>query len=146
MPVFLTVDDLEAFYPGMDPDRAQAMIDDATALALLAAPCLGDPDTVLTPEQLAAIKAVLRAAILRWHDTGSGVVSTQTAGPFGQVVDTRQPRRGMFWPSEISDLQRFCADGTAGAAFQIDTMPNSAYWSGRWMGPDLWVPYWPPVN
>ena len=125
MAEFLIVADLQKFNAGIDPVKAQEMIDDATALAVLAAPCIDDPETPLTTAKLNAVRAILRGAILRWEDAGSGAVSQQTAGPFGQMIDTRQPRRNMFWPSEITDLQKLCSAGTGGA-FQIDTLPADA--------------------
>lgn len=114
--------DLEPFAT-IDPVKAQAMIADALAMAVLAAPCLDDPED-LDEQQAAAAKAVLRAAILRWHETGTGAFSQQSAGPFSATVDTRQTRRGMFWPTELAQLQDICATGqdpsSSGDAFMID--------------------------
>jgi len=109
MAIFLTVNDLLVFSPDMDPVKAQQMIDDATALAVLAAPCVAAAGFM----NLAAMKAILRGAILRWEDAGAGVISSQTTGPFGQTLDTRQARKGMFWPSEIVQLQSLCASGSS---------------------------------
>jgi len=114
--VFLIVDDLLSFSPGIDPLKAQSMIDDASALAVLAAPCLGVVPSTLTVANLAALKALLRGAILRWDDSGSGALSAQTAGAFSQTLDTRQVRRGMFWPGEIAQLRDICG-GTSSGAF-----------------------------
>jgi len=114
---FLETDDLAPF-AAIDDDKAADMIADAEALAGISAPCLRDPSS-LEDWQTAAVKAVLRAAVLRWADSGNGAVSSQSVGPFAQTIDTRQPRRTMFWPSEISALQRICK-GTGGA-FSIDT-------------------------
>lgn len=108
MAVFLVVDDLLAFSPDMDPVKAQGMIDDATAMALLAAPCITD-DAFANAD---AVKAILRRAVLRWNDSGSGALASQTAGPFGQTLDTRQPQRGMFFPSELQQLSSLCVSGS----------------------------------
>lgn len=116
---FLVAADLAAFAE-IDVAKAAAMIDDATATAVLAAPCLSN-ETTLTPAQIAAVKAVLRGAVLRWNDAGSGVLTQQGAGPFQQSIDTRQARRGMFWPSEISQLQAICKGEETSGAFAIDT-------------------------
>ena len=121
MAVLLTTADLAPFAT-IDPAKAQAMIDDAIATATISAPCMGDPDT-LTSTQLAAAKAVLRGAVLRWNEAGSGAISTQAMGPFSMAVDTKQPRRQMFWPSEITDLQKICKGGSDGGIFSIDTAP-----------------------
>ena len=143
---FVTIGDLEPF-ASIPADKAQQMIDDATAIAVVVAPCLADEDE-LTPQQIAAVKAVLRGAILRWNDAGSGVLSQQTAGPFSQSLDTRQQRRAMFIPSEITQLQAICAGVGSAAAFAVDTAPSGGgacgphWWGyevGNWQGPDLQV-------
>jgi hypothetical protein len=115
----LTTDDLAPFAT-IDDDKAEAMVGDAVALAAISAPCLADPDA-LTDGQIAAAKAVLRAAVLRWADSGSGAAASQAWGSFSQTLDTRQARRTMFWPSEITALQKICKAGSDGGAFSIDT-------------------------
>jgi hypothetical protein len=108
---FIQVSDLTPFVPNIDGVKATAMIEDVEAQALLLAPCIGDDDFAAT----AGLKAILRGAILRWNDTGSGAAQQQSAGPFSMMVDTRQERRGMFWPSEITQLQSLCGVATTGA-------------------------------
>src|SRR4029077_7524205 len=109
MGTFLAPSDLDPFAV-VDPAKADAMIEDAEAMAVLAAPCI----TAVGFTQGPAVKAILRAAILRWNDTGSGAFPQQQAGPFGQTIDTRQERRGMFQPSEIAALQNLCATNQGG--------------------------------
>ncbi len=104
----------------------QQMINDALALAMLAAPCLAINPTELTENQANAVKAVLRGAIMRWSEAGTGALQSQNAGPFGQTIDTRQQRRGMFWPSEIQQLQNICGGVGQSEAFYIDTTPTSS--------------------
>ena len=106
--MFLTPSDLEPFTT-VDTAKAQAMIEDAEAMALLAAPCISASGFV----NGGAVKAILRGAVLRWIESGTGAVQQQSAGPFGQTLDTRQERRGMFWPSEITQLQGLCSTGSA---------------------------------
>ena len=119
--VAITNDDLAPFAV-IDDAKAEAMIADALAMAALVAPCILDADF----EYEAAAKAIIRGAILRCNDAGSGAAQTVTSGPFGQTVDTRAQRRGMFWPSEIQDLQRLCVDaGAAVTAFSVDTAGTS---------------------
>lgn len=115
----LTPDDLTPFAT-IATDKAAQMITDAVAMATLSAPCLADPDN-LTAIQLAQAKAVLRGAVLRWNEAGTGAVSTQALGPISMTLDTKQPRRQMFWPSEITDLQKICKGGSDGGAFSVDT-------------------------
>lgn len=99
--------------------KALAMIEDALAMAARVAPCIITDEF----EYTAAAKAILRGAVLRWHDAGSGAVTQQQVGPFGQSIDTRQQRRGMFWPTEIEQLQDLCRGPEApSGAFDVDTV------------------------
>lgn len=118
----------------IDATKAAEMIADAEAMAVLAAPCIAALPTVPEGEtaealairtaKLAAVRAILRGAILRWEEAGSGALQSQQVGPFGQTFDTRQRRRAMFWPSEIDQLQAVCASGEPDSAFAIDTAPG----------------------
>lgn len=133
MGTFLDVTDLAPFAT-IEATKAAAMIEDAEAMAVLAAPCITADGFAYT----AAVKAILRGAVLRWNDSGSGALSAQQAGPFGQTLDTRQERRGMFWPSEIVALQAFCADAQGGVySTSIAGPPDS---DGQWVTPSTWVP------
>lgn len=116
--VTITTDDLAPFAT-IDELKALAMIEDAVAMAALVAPCILEDDFAYE----AAARAIIRGAILRWNEAGTGALQSQTVGPFGQTVDTRQQRRGMFWPSEIEQLQELCKGVTPGA-FSVDTAPT----------------------
>lgn len=130
----LTVDDLKVFEPDIDTGKAEQWIVDALAWAYRAAPCLKDPDT---PEDtLDAAKAVIRSAILRWNDSGTGAVVTQQAGQFSQTVDNRNPRKSLYWPSEIRQLSSLCGKGRA---FTIDLAPDMVSPSGPTLG---WTDNW----
>lgn len=122
--LIITLEDLAPFAE-IDEVKAQAMIDDALALAAVAAPCIHDDDFA----HEAAAKAIIRGAILRWNEAGTGALSSEQVqtGPYGHTVsmDTRTQRRAMFWPSEITELQSLCAGG-AGGAFTVDTTPIEA--------------------
>lgn len=119
--VSVTPADLAPFAE-IDPTKASAMIEDALALAAVVAPCILEE----TFAHADAAKAIIRGAILRWDEAGSGAFQQTQTGPFGATVDTRQARRGMFWPSEIADLQKLCASSGSGA-FDIDTVQGLAY-------------------
>ena len=124
--MFLVPDDLTAF-ADIDPAKAALMIEDAEAMAALAAPCLSTPEFQSDEARVAAVRAILRGALIRWHEAGSGVVTQQSAGPFAQTLDTRQQRRGMFWPSEIAQLRDICSalsGASSGKAYTVDTMPQ----------------------
>lgn len=120
---FITPADLTPF-ADIDAAKAAAMIEDAEAMAILTAPCLADLPA--DDPKRSAVKAILRGAILRWNDSGSGAFTQQqqTVGPFslGQSFDTRQTRKAMFWPSEIEQLQGLCSSGEQGKAFAVDTV------------------------
>lgn len=133
MGTFLDAEDLEPF-ADIPVDKAAAMIEDAEAMALLAAPCIGSEGFAYG----AAVKAILRGAVIRWNDAGSGALQAQQAGPFGQTLDTRQERRGMFWPSEITSLQSLCADSQGGVYSVSLAGPDCE--NGYWAQPNLWVP------
>lgn len=133
MATFLTVDDLAPFAT-IEPAKAAAMIEDAEAMAVLAAPCIAAEGFAHT----AAVRAILRGAVLRWNDSGSGALQAQQAGPFGQTLDTRQERRGMFWPSEIVALQSFCADAQGGVYSVSLAGPDRP--DGYWSQPNVWTP------
>lgn len=135
---FIATNDLDPF-ASIEYTKAQAMIDDAEAMAVLVAPCIlavgfAYPD---------AVKAILRGAILRWNDAGSGAISAQTAGPFGQTLDTRQERKGMFWPSEIEQLQNLCADIGGGAYTTSLAGPDPTTDSPVWWPTRFGSGYWP---
>lgn len=113
--VEITTDDLEPFAT-IETAKAEAMIEDAIALALQIAPCILDADFA----HPGAAKAILRGAILRWNDGGTGAITQQSAGPFQQTVDTTTARRSLYWPSEIAALQKLCGGGDT-KAFAVDT-------------------------
>jgi hypothetical protein len=117
---FLTTSDLSPFAT-IDPAKAQAMIEDAEAQATLIAPCI--TDLAIDSTGRAAVKAILRGAVLRWNEAGTGALQAQQSGPYGITFDNRQSRRAMFWPSEIADLQGVCKPSGNGKAFDVDTMP-----------------------
>jgi hypothetical protein len=121
--VFLSIDDLLPFAPGISEDKAQAMITDALAMASLVAPCINDDEFAYND----AAKAVIRGAILRWHESGQGVLSGLTALGFSQTVDNRVPRRTLYWPSEIEQLQEMCSTPVEDAdkAWSYDMLGNS---------------------
>ena len=139
--VKLGVSDLTAFAPNIDEAKAEAMIEDALATAEMVAPCIFDEEFA----HPGAAKAILRGAVLRWNDSGTGAVTQVSGGPFQQTIDTRTARRSMFWPSEIVDLQKLCGIQREGKAFTIDTTPPAAaqahpLFGALVNGPDDWAP------
>jgi hypothetical protein len=114
----LTVLDLPADLTPASGLTVEQMVEDATALALLAAPCLS---ASLSLAQLGQARAILRGAVVRWAEAGSGALQSEAIGTYSYTVDLRQQRRGMFWPSEIAQLQKVCGLQSSGA-FSVDTV------------------------
>lgn len=125
---YIVTGDLAPF-ANIDSAKAVAMIEDSEAMAVLAAPCIATVEFLADAPKMAAVRAILRGAILRWDTAGSGAVTqhSTTAGPFtkSETIDTTTPRRAMFWPSEVAELRGLC--GTSGLrAFELDTLPVRA--------------------
>ena len=131
---YIELGDLAPF-ADIEATKAEAMIADALAQAKQAAPCLKD-ETQLDVDQIALVRSVLRSAILRWNERGSGVATQQTVGPFSMAVDTRTTgARSLLQPSEISTLQEVCraVTGAAGGkAFSVDTAPAGLFGHAPW--------------
>ncbi|NIL86519.1 hypothetical protein RhoFasGS6_03923 [Rhodococcus fascians] len=123
-PVKLEASDIQKFAPDLDDETAAEMIADAMALAELSAPCITKFDFAYP----GAAKAILRGAILRWHESGTGAAQSEsvTAGPFGKQVtfDNRQTRKGMFWPSELAELRKLCG-ASKRQAYSVDLAPDA---------------------
>ena len=113
-----TVAGTSATFSPSAPDAIDATVIDGTVTWKRIAP---------TAAQLAEAKLVLLGAVKRWVEAGSGALSSQTAGPFGLQVDTRQRTGFNLWPSEITDLQAICKAPGEGSrqAFSLDTAPTS---------------------
>lgn len=113
--------------------KAQAMIDTALARAARVAPCIRDES--LSDDDAEAAKGIIRDAVLRWDESGNGALVQQTAGPFSQAVDNRMQCRGLFWPSEIEELQAICAAHAGGeptGAFAVDTALGGVTTHAEW--------------
>lgn len=87
-------------------------IDDVTARALFVAPCLNSPGF----PHGEAMKAIVRAAIVRKARHSDGEVSTEQVvnGPFSasQTIDTRRYEGGLLTRREEAELREMCAKGT----------------------------------
>ena len=117
---FIAPEDLSPFAE-IEATKVTQMIEDAEAMAVLAAPCLADLEQ--NDPKRAAVKAILRRAILRWNDAGTGVRQQFMAGPFSQMnMSGTNASRNLFWPSEVEQLQGLCRSGS-NKAFVVDTVP-----------------------
>lgn len=123
---FLTSADLTEFVPApLKTALADALIEDAEAMALIVAPCLNPIDD-LTATQKAAVKAVLRQAVVRRYTAGDGTLTMEMAGAF-QYQNSINPAGNTLWPSEIERLKLICSSSGRGAAI-IDVLsadPNA---------------------
>lgn len=116
--VSLTPEDLAPFAQ-IDQAKAEAMIADVTARAARVAPCILTADFAHAD----AAKAVLRGVVLRWHESGSGALTSESIGEYSYTTDSRQTsRRSLFWPAEVEELQRLCKEDVTSGAFGIDTL------------------------
>lgn len=118
MASLLRLEDLVELDPRIDTSQALALVEHAEALALATAPCLTD----LASDGVAAARAVLVGAVLRWYNAGDGMVTTQTAGPFSRTVDSSS-KRFLFWPSEIKALRKLCGGGRS-RVFSVSMVPR----------------------
>lgn len=129
MATIIAVDDLPSAI--QSHESVAMMVAGANAKASRVAPCLtwdgSEADKPApTTDQLAEAKLVLLGAVKRWIEAGAGALQSQTAGPFAQVVDTRQRTGFNLWPSEIQGLQAICSSGSVGReAFSLDTAPST---------------------
>lgn len=108
---------------------AATWIAGANARASRVAPCLASTDPAPTDDQLAEAKLILIGAVIRWSQAGTGAFQTQTAGPYGVTLDTRQRVGFNLWPSEISQLQDICKNGAESQAYAVDTVTCSQFHS-----------------
>lgn len=118
--------DVLVFNPDLDEHVVEILIKDGLAMARRVAPCIDEEDFAY-PDAAAAI---IRSAVLRWAESGSGALASEskTSGPFALQTsfDTRQTRRSLFFPSEIKELEALCATSRKGA-FAFDTLPQTAH-------------------
>lgn len=113
-------------------ELVEKMVAGANAKAGRVAPCLTWDGTAEgrpapTAGQVDEARLILIGAVKRWVEAGSGSLQSQTAGPFGVTVDTRQRTGYALWPSEITDLQAICSTEAPAKreAFSFDTAPSA---------------------
>lgn len=119
MTLTIAVEDVLAFNSDLDVKQVELLLRDGLAMARMIAPCIDDPDFAFVD----AASAIIRGAVIRWAESGSGAVQSEqlTAGPFGQstTFDTRQTRRSLFYPSEKTELEKLCKQNATGV-FSVD--------------------------
>jgi hypothetical protein len=113
-------------------ELVDVMVAGANAKASRVAPCLTWDGSVTdqpapSADQLAEAKLVLIGAVKRWAEVSNGALQSQTAGPFGMTVDTRQRTGFNLWPSEIEGLQDICSAGTESSSGAFSITPSGSY-------------------
>jgi hypothetical protein len=107
--------------------RLAVLIEDAETFATMAAPPLADPLT-LTEQQRAQVKTILRRAVVRESDSGTGAKTQESAGVYSYTVDTRTARSVSFLTEEEQDaLRGMVGLGRSTTAFTIDLTPLSTW-------------------
>lgn len=139
MALVIPVDDVMAFSPDLDRELVQILLRDGLAMARMIAPCIDEPDFAFAD----VASAIIRSAVLRWAESGSGAVQSesQSAGPFSQSVtfDTRQTRRSLFYPSERAELEKLCRQNAQGV-YAVDAVPVDSGVCPRY-GEQAFCPY-----
>jgi len=131
----LSLADLRAVEPGIDEDKAQALIEDVLSLARVRVPGITG---TLTLDQSDAIKAILREQVLHRHAHGDGNIQQQSAGPFSMTVDSRSTRAPILSDFAINQLRGIL--GTyASTASSIDITPAEV---ADWPLPSAYEPGW----
>lgn len=118
----ITAEDLQKFDSDLETATAQDMIRTAWVRARRVAPCLKEPEFFDDLEDIELLKDILRGAILRWNERGSGAVTSRNAGEYGETL---KADASLFRPQEIRDLQSLCSGfRRRGRASTISTVPT----------------------
>lgn len=131
MPAPLTWAELQVFEPELAEDMADAMITSVWARCTKVAPCLKEMEWSETEsdeeyENTQLVKTIVRAAVLRWSDSGSGIVTQRIAGDYQETL-SGVSGGGLLRPDEIRDLQQLCATSSTQAAVTVPTWPDGPY-------------------
>ncbi|WP_280507810.1 hypothetical protein [Nocardia flavorosea] len=117
----LTHSDLLPFQPNITETMSGAMISSVWSRARKAVPQLTDPELSLGADDTELLRTVLRSAVLRWFDGGSGAVYQRGAGDFSETLRA-SGMGGTFTREELSEL-RSLAGLEPGGASTILTYP-----------------------
>lgn len=121
--VTLTPADLKTFVPGLTDAMAQELIDTTLARLRRKYPCLFEPG--LSEDDELTARGIIRDAILRRIDSGSGAVQSEKKGPFDTVYLPPDKRHGLFTEADVTELTSICAGLTepAGPAVPAGCFP-----------------------
>lgn len=109
----VTPQQIMVFDDEMEEGAAQEMIITVWARVLKVAPCLrvsqDEPSPLDDPVNLQIVKDVVRGAVLRWADRGSGALKFQSSGDFSQTL---ADVGALLRPNEIRELEEMCGEFT----------------------------------
>lgn len=111
----------------VDPGRLAILIDDAETSATMpkVAPALAEPD-LLTAAQRAQVKTILRRAVVREAEAGTGAKTQEVAGPYSYTVDTRTANRTSCLTEEEEDaLRSIVGISKSTQVFSLDVTPST---------------------
>lgn len=120
--VALTPADLQMFVQVSD-DMANELIDTTLARVRRKYPCLFD--IALSEDDAQTARGIIRDAILRRIDTGSGGVQSEGKGPFTTTYLPPDKRHGLFTEADVTELTAICAgqQEAAGPAVPVGCFP-----------------------
>lgn len=122
----LTWAEVSPLIPNVAEDKGKILLEDVLARAIGIVPELGED---MSDPKAGVAKAVVRKAVVRWADSGSGgtVTKSQTAGPYN-TSETYENRgdKPLFYNSEIEELKALFAtyEVKKGKAFSINLVPE----------------------
>ena len=129
MGLYLQPEDFTALVE-LDPERLVILIDDAETFATMptVAPALANPES-LTTQQRTQVKTILRRAVVRESDSGTGAKVQEAAGPYSYTVDTSRANSVSFLTEEEEDALRVIVGLVkSNQAFNTDVTPTWAGW------------------
>jgi len=115
----LTKEQVQVFDADLSDEQAEAMISTVWARAKKVAPCLKEDAALADEDDEEFVRGILRAVVLRWADSGSGVHTNRVAGDYQEGLN--QFGGGLFRPNEILDLQQMCITFSGQRATTIPT-------------------------
>lgn len=127
----VTAADVQLFAERISEDTANAMLSSVWARAVREVPEL--KDHTADADDTALVKTIIRAAVVRWYDSGSGAVTSRGAGDFSEYYRRDvEGLGGTFTKDELNELRAVVGlDQASGSASTVLTYP---------------LPEWPTVH
>lgn len=116
----------EDVFPFVEVDLARLviLIEDAEVFATMVVPTLTEPSSI-SADQRRQVKTILRRAVIREADAGTGSKVQESAGPYSYTVDTRSLRGASFLTEDEEEtLRTICGVGRSNQVFSVDVTPT----------------------